>query len=247
LRNTDKKPKIMILGVFHMRHTPDLIKGNQNDILTPERQREIDKLVAYMKEFNPKKLAFEVVKEKHDALNDTYKRFLNGSLEPEVNEVHQIGFRLASELQHEKVYAVDWMEDIGNIGLGDVLDWADKHQPETTETINKYYRPKIEQAIAYRNIIERIRTINSESFIKLNHEMYMAIARIGIGTDYYGIDWLRWWYQRNLTIYANLAEITASPLDRTLMIVGSAHIHLISQFLKESGLFDVVPAYDYLV
>lgn len=31
LRNTDKKPKIMILGVFHMRHTPDLIKGKQNN------------------------------------------------------------------------------------------------------------------------------------------------------------------------------------------------------------------------
>ncbi|TFJ93919.1 DUF5694 domain-containing protein [Lentibacillus salicampi] len=200
MTTVNQKPKVIVLGTFHMRPTPDLIKGKQNDIVKPE-----------------------------------------------VNEVHQFGFRLASELRHEKVYAVDWMEEIGNIGLGKVFDWAEKHQPETIEMINKYYRPKIERAMVSPNIFDRIRAINTELNIKLNHEMYMTIARIGRGNGYVGIDWVRWWYQRNLTIYANLTEITTCPSDRTLLIIGSAHVHLVTQFLQESGLFDVVPANDYLV
>ena len=74
----------------------------------------------------------------------------------------------------------------------------------------------------------------------------MLIAQIGKGTDYIGIDWLRWWYQRNLIIYSNLAKITNSPDDRTLLIIGGAHIHPVSQFIKESGMMDVVPAMAYL-
>jgi Family of unknown function (DUF5694) len=40
--------------------------------------------------------------------------------------------------------------------------------------------------------------------------------------------------------------ITNSPSDNTLLIIGAAHIHLVSQFLKESGMFEVVNATEYL-
>jgi len=245
LTHTYKKPEIMILGIFHMRDTPDLYKARRDDIHTEEGQREIRKVVDCIKEFKPTKIAFEIVKEKQGTLHEEYRQFLNGMLEPEVNEIHQLGFRAAAELSHDTVYAVDWMDDVENIGLGDVFEWAKKHQPDMVEMINGHYRPKIKQAIEDSSIIERIKALNTESNIELNHEMYMAIARIGQCPEYVGIDWLRWWYQRNLIIYANLAEITC-PTDRTLLIIGSAHIHLITQFLKESGLFNVVPANGYL-
>lgn len=77
--------------------------------------------------------------------------------------------------------------------------------------------------------------------------MYMAVARIGKGEEYIGIDWIRWWYQRNLIIYYNLTKITKLPSDKTLLVIGSAHVHLISQFLKESRLYEVKNVSDYLL
>lgn len=91
-----------------------------------------------------------------------------------------------------------------------------------------------------KSIFDLISNYNEEQFIKKQHEMYMQVARIGKGIEYVGIDWVRWWYQRNLIIYSNLTQITNSSSDRTLLIIGAAHVYLVSQFLKESGLFKVI-------
>ncbi|WGG46266.1 DUF5694 domain-containing protein [Rossellomorea sp. DA94] len=242
----NKKPKVMVLGTFHMRYTPDLQRVELDDVLMNDRQKEIREVVNSLKEFKPTKIALEVEKEKDESLNEEYQKYLNDHLSLEVDEIHQFGFRTASELGHERLYAIDWMESVGNMGLGQVMEWAKEEQPEMYEYINETYRPKLHLNIDPPDIYEMVKKFNSESRIKLDHEMYMAIARIGKETNYVGIDWVRWWYQRNLIIYSNLAEITSSPDDRTLLIIGAGHVHLVTQFLEESGLVDVVSPSDYM-
>lgn len=132
------------------------------------------------------------------------------------------------------------MESVGNRAISQVLDWAKIEQPELSNFIDEEYISKLQLGLEDKSIFEMICKYNEENFNQKQHEMYMQIARIGKGVEYVGIDWVRWWYQRNLIIYSNLAEITSLSSDRTLLIIGSAHVYLISQFLKESGLFDVV-------
>ncbi len=241
-----EKPLIMILGTFHMRYTPDLYRENVEDLISENRQGEIVQVVERMKEFNPTKLAFEVVKEKEEDLNIEYKRYVEDHTDLTMDEVQQYGFRLASELGHNQLYAVDWMESIGNRGIGQVFDWAKREQPELYNHINEKYRSGREFNLANKSIPELMKHLNEEEQIKKEHEKYMAIARIGNEAEYVGIDWLRWWYQRNLIIYYHLARITNSTSDRTMLIIGAAHVHLVSQFLHESGEFNVVPAITYL-
>ncbi|QFK73296.1 hypothetical protein F7984_11165 [Pradoshia sp. D12] len=240
-----KKPKVMILGTFHLRYTPDFHRGDFGESIITDQQREIEAVVKCLKEFKPTKIALEVVKEEHTSLNDEYDKYLNGELRNEVNEIHQFGFRTAAELGHKEVYAVDWMESVGNRGLGQVYDWAKEEQPDKYEFIKDHYWSKLNKSFDHIDIYELVKACNTDSRIKLEHELNMMIAQIGKGTDYIGIDWLRWWYQRNLIIYANLVEMTVSPEDRTLLIIGSAHIHLLTQFIKESGTMDVIPAINY--
>lgn len=132
------------------------------------------------------------------------------------------------------------MESVGNRAISQVLDWAKIEQPELSNFIDEEYISKLQLGLEDKSIFEMIYKYNEENFNQKQHEMYMQIARIGKDVEYVGIDWVRWWYQRNLIIYSNLAEITSLSSDRTLLIIGSAHVYLISQFLKESGLFDVV-------
>lgn len=239
------KPKILVLVTFHMRYTPDIHRVDVEDLLNDKRQKEIREVVDKIKRFNPTKLAFEVIKEKEEELNEEYRKFLKNEYELSIDEVHQYGFRIASELGHKKVYAVDWMKTVGNRGIGQVYEWAKNEQPELYNFINEYYSEK-DYNLANKSIVDLMKELNEESSVKKDHEMYMTVARIGNKEDYVGIDWLRWWYQRNLTIYSNLAAITSSPSDRIVLIIGAAHIHLVSQFLKESGMFDVEPAITYL-
>ncbi|HSO59178.1 MAG TPA: DUF5694 domain-containing protein [Paenisporosarcina sp.] len=242
----NKKPKVMVLGTFHMRYTPDLYRVEFDNLLSPKRQEEIRKVVNVLKSYNPTKIAFEVVKEKDNLLNEEYQQYINGQLELKIDEIHQFGFRTAAELKHKNIYAIDWMESVGNRAISQVLDWAKIEQPDLFRFIDEEYRSKLQLGLEDKSIFELICNYNEENFIKKEHEMYMQIARIGKGVEYVGIDWVRWWYQRNLIIYSNLAEITNSSSDKTLLIIGSAHVYLISQFLKESGLFDVVTLEEYL-
>ncbi|WP_061809145.1 DUF5694 domain-containing protein [Rossellomorea vietnamensis] len=242
----NEKPKVMVLGTFHMRYTPDLQRVELDDVLMNDRQEEIKQVVNSLKEFQPTKIALEVEKEKDESLNEEYQKYLNDHLSLEVDEIHQFGFRTASELGHERLYAIDWMESVGNMGLGQVMEWAKEEQLEMYEYINETYRPKLHLNVDPPDIYEMVKKCNTELRIMLDHEMYMAVARIGKETNYVGIDWVRWWYQRNLIIYSNLAEITSSPDDRTLLIIGAGHVHLVTQFLEESGLVDVVSPNGYM-
>jgi hypothetical protein len=240
------KPKIMVLGTFHMRYTPDIFRVDVDDMLTARRQKEIREVVNKIKRFHPTKLAFEVVKEKEEELNEEYRKYMKNELELSIDEIHQFGFRIASQLGHKKLYAVDWMKSVGNRGIGEVFEWAKNHQSELYNYINEKYRSEKDHNLANKRVVDLMRELNEENSVKKEQEMYMAVARIGNDEDYVGIDWLRWWYQRNLIIYSNLAKITNSPSDRIVLIIGAGHIHLVSQFLRESGLFDVVPAITYL-
>lgn len=234
----------MILGTFHMGNTSDLYSVDTDNLRSTKRQEEIRKVVDAIKEFHPNKIALEVEKEKNHLLNEEYHQYLNNVLELAIDEIHQFGFRAAAELKHKEVYAIDWMENVGNRSIGEVMNWAEKEQTEVFQLIDTY-RSKLILPLDEKRIDELIRSLNEEKYIIKQHEMYMHIARIGRGIDYVGIDWMRWWYQRNLILFANLAEISSSN-DRVLLIIGAAHVHLVAQFLKESGLFEIVSVSEFL-
>ncbi len=103
----NKKPKVMVLGTFHMSYTADLYLIEFDHLLSPKRQEEIRKVINVLKNYNPTKIAFEVVKEKDNLLNEEYQQYINGQLELKVDEIHQFGFQTAAELKHKNIYAVD--------------------------------------------------------------------------------------------------------------------------------------------
>lgn len=76
--------------------------------------------------------------------------------------------------------------------------------------------------------------------------MYLTIAQIEKDYDYIGIDWVRWWYQRNLSIYTNVTKLINTPSERVILLIGGAHLHLLRQFFRESGVFHVEDVNDYL-
>jgi hypothetical protein len=92
------------------------------------------------------------------------------------------------------------MESVGNRAISQVFDWAKVEQPELYSLIDEKFRSKLQLDLNGKSISELICNCNEEDFIKKQHEMYMQVARIGKGEEYVGIDWVRWWYQRNLII-----------------------------------------------
>jgi hypothetical protein len=99
----------------------------------------------------------------------------------------------------------------------------------------------------YQSIIEMYIQRNEPQGRRADHQAYLRSARIGLGDQYPGANWVTHvWYARNLKIFVNLTRITESADDRILLIIGAGHVFLMQQFLEDSGDYIVESPLGYL-
>ena len=242
--NNNKKPKLLVLGAFHLSSALDMHNTNMNDVFSDKRQSEIRELVDLLKKYNPTKIALEYVIKDHINMNEDYKSYIDNSFKLQSSEHHQIGFRLAKELNHKMVYPIDWMErGAGLKGYGEVYEWTEKNKPDLYDEIfaNEFIPLDMNSSI-----LQIYQTINSPEYSRKNGILYTNMARIKSPEEYVGIDWLLWWYQRNLIIFSNLSGIVESNEDRILLLIGSSHKYIIEGYVRDSEYFELVDANDFL-
>ncbi|MCM3638743.1 DUF5694 domain-containing protein [Sporosarcina luteola] len=240
------KPTIMILGTFHMGSTLDMIEIEKDSMLSVQRQKEIKEVVDRLKDFKPTKIALEVEKKRNGTLNEEFTGFLKGDYHLMENEIDQIEYRLAKQMGHQEVYAVDWMEQ-GALQResSEVAEWAKEHQPKLYEELfGPLYR--LELTTVGKSVNDLLLYYNQPEVVEQLHRSYVNMARIKDTKQYVGMDWLIWWYQRNLILFSNLSDLVTTPDDRILFIVGGSHVRIVENFVKESGLFETVSVQSYL-
>ena len=258
-----KKPTIMILGSTHLANPGmDVYNTKMDDVLAPKRQREIEQLVTQLKAFRPTKVAIEA-DERFDAkINADYHGYLEGTYQLKRGEGNQIGFRLAKQMGHPKMYCVDYwperwliLEKIDD-HLIDRYAFAEAHNQEhflrpPPVTEGKIVKDKdgttwIEPE-KYQSIVEMYIQGNEPQGRRADHQAYLRSARIGLGDQYPGANWVAHsWYARNLKIFVNLTRITESANDRILLVIGAGHVFLVQQFLEDSGDYIVESPLKYL-
>ena len=255
-----QKPTIIILGSRHFANPGmDGTNTKMDDVLAPKRQREIEQLVTQLKAFQPTKIAIEADPARDTRVNASYQDYLAGTYELRRNESDQIGFRLAKQMGHPKLYCVDFWDDWGKAFSLD----RDKMDFDTFAKTNNLEHllpsPPTEGKITqdedgtiwiepekYVSIIDTYVQDNQPEGIRKEHQLYLRIARIGLGREYPGANWVWYWYERNLKIFVNLTRITESADDRILFIVGAGHVFLVQQFLEDSGDYTIESPLKYL-
>ena len=262
------KPTIMILGSGHLANPGmDAFNFKMDDVLAPKRQREIEQLVSQLKAFQPTKIALEADERFDPEINANYQGYLEGAYELKRGEGDQIGFRLAKQMGHPKIYCVDYWPEQDPFfpeGFDSDLTDADKFAQEHNQ---EHLLPSIEdfyadsdvkfhqeedgrvwiEPVKYESIIDMYIRGNKPEGRRADHQGYLRSARIGLGDQYPGANWLsHFWYDRNLKIFVNLTRITESANDRILLIIGGGHVFLVQQFLEDSGDYIVESSLDYL-
>ncbi len=269
IQQMPQKPTVMILGSTHLANDGlDVYNTKMDDVRAPKRQREIEQLVEQLKEFKPTKIALERDEKTHGAGTQTeYQGYLKGTYELKRNEHDQIGFRLAKQMGHPKLYCVDYRIDYRkddpiipfddfDLTLIDYIGFAKTHNqehllpPPPTEgklTQGEKGVTWIEPE-KYVPIIDMYIRGNDSEGIRMDHQQYIRwIARVGLGDQYPGANWVAHsWYARNLKIFVNLTRITESADDRILLIIGAGHVFLVQQFLEDSGDYIVESPLKYL-
>ena len=258
-----KKPTVMILGSSHLSNPgTDVFNPKIDDVLAPKRQREIEQLVTLLKAYQPTKITLEADSSQEAGFNGNYQGYLEGTYQLKRGEKDQIGFRLAKQMGHLKLYCVDYWPDNHpffpddfDSDLTDYRKFAKIHSQEhflsSPSTKGKITKDKdgttwIEPE-KYEPIIDMYIRLNQPEWKRSSHQKYLRSARIGLGDQYPGANWMaHYWYDRDLKIFVNLTRITESVDDRILLIIGAAHTFQIEQFLEDSGDYIVESPLKYL-
>lgn len=242
----DAPVRVMVLGVFHF-HNPnaDYAQFEGIDVLAPDRQREIEAVVQGLEGFAPTKIAVERPVLEDDSLATDYRAYRAGEFQLTANEVHQLGFRLAARLGHEKVYPVDYQM---GMRMDSLLAYASEHEPDFVRRFDAYIGEIVElmnRMQREESIAANLRFMNDPENIMRAHEPYTVQATVGAGDGYAGARAVGDWYERNLRIFANLAAITA-PDDRVLFVVGMGHSPILRHLVETHPSMQLVEAIEYL-
>lgn len=248
----EEKTKVLLLGTYHFnKGKGHLIDVDSGGITTDKKQDEINEVVQKLMEFKPNKIAVEAKREKEKELNEIYSEFCadnsvksNGIISHR-SEIVQIAFRLASKLNHNKVYPLDVP-----VGLPeDVFEYAEKNCPTVYEKfinrVNEYGLSENE-FMQNHTVGEILRQLNNPIRIEVEHsDLYLYLTQVGAGDTYYGVNILTEWYRRNLYIFANLQDI-AKPGDKILVLYGAGHCKILRSFIKDYSEFEFIDPLDYL-
>jgi hypothetical protein len=241
LSHAQEKTKVLVLGSYHMGNPGlDAFNMEADDVLVPKRQKEIEEFVALLAAFKPTKICLEAGVERQQKLNELYQAYLSGKAELRKNESDQIGFRLAKNMGHAAVFAIDAKAPFD---MDTVVKVAQKYQfTSFMELMGKMpgFMQEENKKMHESTITQFFQYLNSDQYVRMSHGFYLDMAAIGKDNNYAGADLVADWYKRNLRIFRNLTDLKLKPDDRVLILYGAGHTKILQDLVDDSSNLQLV-------
>jgi len=256
-----RQASVLLLGTFHFED-PELDSYKPEfswDPNTDEHQKEIHEVIRLLGDYGPTRIAVEWPSNRQHELEAAYHAWLEGEGPLGSSEGRQLGFRLARQLSHRTVYAVDvsgrsyfpdMTEEEYERRVSKAMEEADpelvQRQLDLEERYNAAYRldDSLKVKVPLREYLLRA---NEPERIVAGHGHYLIGSfYVGGDGDYLGPDMRTQWYNRNLRIFQNLQRISSEPEERILLIIGSGHVPILRHAVKASPEYKIVEVRKYL-
>ncbi|HEU4479560.1 MAG TPA: DUF5694 domain-containing protein [Pyrinomonadaceae bacterium] len=226
---TTARAEVLVLGVYHMANPGrDVFNMKADDVLAPKRQAEIAELLEVLKKFQPTKIAIEA--DPYGRRPQEYADYLAGKHTLSRNENDQIGYRLAKELGHKKIYPVD---ADGDFPFQRFTNYAKasgraKELEALMGDVGAMVKAQGEY-LASHTVLETLLYMNSDAKVTQDVGFYYRQAHFGEPGDWAGPDLVSDWFRRNMRIYNNIVKLVESPNERVLVIYGAGHLGWLRQ------------------
>jgi len=256
-RGQDETTPVVLLGTFHFRGSEtDTRSAGDAGMLSDERQAEIAEVLDLLEAWAPTKIAVEVKANNQEALDAAYQSYLAGERELNSGETHQLGFRLAERLGHDRIYAVD-AEGRRFEQMADPYEMAAEQGQEwlANDPVSNGWNAMVDRTekwIHTQKLRDQLLLENDPRVLRMGHSIYLTRTRaVSDGTEYPVADgFTSHWYNRNIRIFSNvlrMAEDSEAKADeRILVIIGAGHVPIIRHLVENSGSLELVEVSDIL-
>lgn len=240
--------KVMVLGVYHFDNPGlDLNNIETDNVLSAQRQGELDALGRALATFQPTVVAVERVS-KPPYVDPAYEDFTVGDLQTVPGEDVQIGYRVARLAGLDKVYAINEQTSAGEpnyFPYGAVADFAERHGESDELDAMADISGLIDRFEAYQKTwtIPALLKLQNTGYIP--DDFYWDIIRFGEGEDQPGAELAAYWFMRNTKIFNKLQQVTA-PGDRVLVVFGSGHKSWLEEIVTRANGYESVDPVPYL-
>ena len=247
-----KPIEVMVLGSYHFDNPGlDLNNPKTDDVLKPQRQRELETLAAAVAEFRPTKIMVERVVKTGDLIDPRYAQFSPADLAKNRDERVQIAYRVAHRLGHKTVYGIDEQPTAGEpdyFPFGKVIAWAEangaKARLDTLMAKGAALAKRVED-LQSETIPAALAEINRPETTANDQTFYYEVLGFGDTEQQPGADLNAMWYLRNAKIFAKLQK-AAAPGDRVLVVYGSGHNYWLRHFAETTPGYRNVDPVPYL-
>ncbi len=240
--------KVMLIGTHHYNNPgQDEFNTEADDVLAPDRQREIEAISARFQEWAPDIILVEFPWNRQEDLDARYATWLDDDDRDWRNEVYQLGARTAAALGHEQLYAVDVSYDMSSEEYSEVVANPDERLKRLGAQLQNYGE-EVTQASQARleksSLGAVLHALNTESELAANSDFYHRFLMRGWKDDNQGgAHSVGKWYTRNLLIYQNILRVVEEKLARgdepdrplkVMVIAGQGHIPTLTDFVADS-------------
>jgi hypothetical protein len=239
--------EVMLFGVFHFANPGrDVVRVDQVDVSTPANQTYLASLAQRICDFRPTAVLVERDRALEPELRSQLEVYRAGGPLPGVNEVYQIGFRVAKTCGVEKIYGFDE----GEVGWDaePLFEYLQESAPELLAAFNaEIARIQQEETAAHRELTlpELLLRANDPAQDRANKDLYLLTNAAGAGQGFEGADATARWWRRNFRMYANVQRY-ATPGERVLVIAGQGHTAILRDLLSIDGRIDAPDVRPYL-
>lgn len=231
--------QVMVLGSYHFGN-PGLDTNNMQaeSVLTPQRQRELERVAAALVRFRPTQVMVEMQSKAPDLAIAEYRRFDAKLLASDANEIVQIGYRTAKLAGLADVQGIDEQPGPGEpdyYPYDQVQATAAKFgQSAALEALNAPMAAGLkafEASQKSKSVSQLLQAVNDPKGLWGNNDSYYGMLTIGDNDTQTGADLNAMWYLRNAKIFGKLLHV-AKPGDRVLVVYGGGHGYWLRHFAQ---------------
>jgi hypothetical protein len=240
----ERKTKVMLLGCFHFDNPGlDVAKFENVNILSEKRQKEVLEVVEILKQFKPDKIFVEVPVELQGRLDSNINKYKSGQLMLKGTETHQLGYRLAKELNLSTLYAVDYTD--AKFPFDSLVRSATEakqfnllgYMKRSIDSIQNDFNESIKE----NTIKELLLNQNTDAVSELQVGGYFDFLVAGKDGNHVGSYLTSEWWRRNMIIYENILKRLDGKEKKILVIFGSGHTALLKEMMKYKKDLELVP------
>ena len=240
----ESKTKVVLLGCFHFDNPGlDVAKFENANILSDKRQKEVMEIVEILKQFKPDKIFVEVPVELQGRLDSNINKYRSGQFTLRGTETHQLGYRLAKELNLSTLYAVDYRD--AQFPFDSLVRSATEakqfqllgYMKRSIDSVQNDFNESLKK----NTIRELLLNQNTDAAAEMQVGAYFDFLVAGKEGNHIGSYLTSEWWRRNMIIYENILKRLDGKEKKILVIFGSGHTALLKEMMKHNKNFELVP------